>query len=63
MGATGVFRTMNSTRLLSNVIANEIICASEALDRIDENLVHGVAKKSRMGQGIVGSINGDRTII
>ena len=34
MGATGAYRTMISTRLLANVISNEIICASEAMYRI-----------------------------
>ena len=42
MGATGAFRSTISTRYLSQVIANEMICACEALDRIEEAPGKGV---------------------
>jgi len=42
MGATGTFRTFKSTSLLAQVLANELICASEALNRITEYPGKGV---------------------
>ncbi|MED5375432.1 MAG: aromatic amino acid lyase, partial [Candidatus Thermoplasmatota archaeon] len=62
MGATGSFRTMNSTRLLTNVIANEIICACEALERIPESPGSGVAKIRDWVRGIVPPLDGDRQL-
>ncbi|MBO96405.1 MAG: histidine ammonia-lyase [Euryarchaeota archaeon] len=62
MGATGSFRTMNSTRLLSNVIANEMICACEALERISERPGSGVAKIRDWVRGIVPPLDGDRQL-
>jgi len=44
MGATGTYRATKCTRFLSQVIANELICSSEALDRIEERPGTGVAK-------------------
>ena len=32
MGATGAHRSMKSSRYLAQVIANELICSTEALD-------------------------------
>ena len=43
MGATGTFRSLQSTELLGQVLANELICASEALDRIPHKPGEGVA--------------------
>ena len=43
MGATGAFRSLQSTELLGQVLANELICASEALDRIPHKPGEGVA--------------------
>ena len=62
MGATGAYRTMISTRLLANVIANEIICASEAMYRIDEKPGHGVSRVLEWSRGIVKPLNGDRAL-
>ena len=62
MGATGAYRTMISTRLLANVISNEIICASEAMYRIDEKPGHGVSKVLEWSRGIVKPLNGDRAL-
>ena len=62
MGATGAYRTMICTRLLSNVIANEIICASEAMYRIDEKPGHGVSRVLEWSRGIVKPLNGDRAL-
>ena len=42
MGATSTFRTVRSTELLSQVIANEMICSTEALRRIEPNAGQGV---------------------
>ena len=44
MGATGTFRSLQSTELLSQVLANELICAAEALDRIPHKPGEGVAE-------------------
>ena len=44
MGATGTFRSLQSTELLSQVLANELICAAEALDRIPHIPGEGVAE-------------------
>ncbi len=43
MGATGAFRSLQSTELLGQVLANELICATEALDRIPHKPGEGVA--------------------
>ena len=62
MGATGAYRTMMSTRLLANVISNEIICASEAMYRIDEKPGQGVSRVLEWSRGIVKPLNGDRAL-
>ncbi len=62
MGATGSFRSMKSTRLLSNVIANELICGCEALDRIVENPGTGVAEIKEWVRAIVNPLQGDRQL-
>ena len=62
MGSTGSYRTMIATRLLSNVIANELICACEALDRISEGPGEGVSKIRSLIRGIVKPLEGDRVL-
>ena len=62
MGATGAYRTMISTRLLANVISNEIICASEAMYRIDEKPGQGVSRVLEWSREIVKTLNGDRAL-
>ena len=62
MGSTGAYRTMISTRLLANVIANEIICSTEALDRIEEMPGDGVSKVVQWAREIVMPLNGDRVL-
>lgn len=62
MGATGAYRTMISTRLLANVISNEIICASEAIYRIDERPGQGVSKVLEWSRRIVKPLSGDRAL-
>ena len=42
MGATGTYRTYIATTYLSQVLANELICANEALNRIPEKSGQGV---------------------
>tara|TARA_B110000902_G_scaffold94932_1_gene112383 strand:+ start:1392 stop:2915 length:1524 start_codon:yes stop_codon:yes gene_type:complete len=44
MGATGAHRTFIMTKYLSQVLANELICSSEAMNRIEENPGIGVMK-------------------
>ncbi len=62
MGATGAYRTMISTRLLANVIANEIICASEAIIRINEKPGQGVSKVLEWSRSIVAPLESDRPL-
>ena len=62
MGATGAHRTMIATRLLANVISNEIICASEALHRIEEKPGDGVSRVLEWSRGIVMPLEGDRVL-
>ncbi len=59
MGATGAFRSLQSTELLSQVLANELICATEALDRIPHKPGQGVAGIHHWVRGYVGQYNGD----
>ena len=62
MGATGSYRTMNCTRLLSSVIANELICACQALENISEKPGLGVSKIRSWVRGIVLPLEGDRQL-
>ena len=59
MGATGAFRSFQSTELLSQVLANELICATEALDRIPHKPGQGVAGIHHWVREYVGQYNGD----
>ena len=62
MGATGAFRSLKSSRHLSQVIANELICAAEALDRIDEEAGDGVTKVHSWVREIVSPLTADRSM-
>ena len=62
MGATGTFRTLKATKLLSQVIANELICSAEALDRIDEDPGEGVTKIHAWIRDSVASLEIDRSL-
>ena len=59
MGATGAFRSLQSTVLLSQVLANEFICATEALDRIRHKPGGGVADIHNWVRKYVGQYDGD----
>ena len=60
MGATGAHRSMKSSRYLAQVIANELICSTEALDRISETPGHGVSKVHTWVRKIVAPLTTDR---
>ncbi|MED5452555.1 MAG: histidine ammonia-lyase [Candidatus Thermoplasmatota archaeon] len=62
MGATGTYRSLKSCQLLSQVLANELICSAEALDRIPESSGAGVTKIIRWVRTHVDSFNGDRVM-
>ena len=59
MGATGAFRSLQSTALLSQVLANEFICATEALDRTPHPPGEGVAEIVRWVRKYVDQYDGD----
>jgi len=59
MGATGTFRSLQSTALLSQVLANELICATEALDRIPHKPGEGVAEVHHWVRKYVDQYDGD----
>ena len=62
MGATGAFRSLKSTILLSQVIANELICSIEALEAIDEVPGKGVRKLAKWVRSNVDKLDGDRSL-
>ncbi len=62
MGATGCFRALQSSRLLSQVIANEMVCSTEALDRIEENPGAGVSKIHKWVRAKVSQLHADRAL-
>jgi histidine ammonia-lyase len=62
MGATGTYRAMQSSLLLSQVLANELICSTEALDGIDEAPGGGVNKVTAWVRSHVGKLDGDRSL-
>ena len=62
MGATGTYRSLKSSQLLSQVLANELICSAEAIDRIDESAGTGVSKIVDWVRTIVLPFNGDRVM-
>ena len=62
MGATGAFRAIQSTVLLSQVLANEMICSVESIGRIDERAGSGVVKIAGWVRQYVKPFNGDRAM-
>ena len=62
MGATGSHRAMRSSRYLAQVIANELIYSSEALDRISETPGDGVKKIHAWVRNIVPILTTDRSM-
>ena len=62
MGATGAYRALKCTLLLSQVLANEFICSSEALRRIDEEPGLGVKKISRWVGEKIAMLESDRSM-
>jgi histidine ammonia-lyase len=62
MGATGTYRALKSTKLLSQVLANELICASEAIDRISESPGDGVKKIHCWVRNYVNPMDSDRAM-
>ena len=62
MGATGTYRSLKSTQLLSQVLANELICSSEAIDRISEKPGSGVSKIVYWVRTHVSPFDGDRAM-
>jgi len=59
MGATGTFRSLQSTELLAQVLANEFICSTEALDRIPHKPGEGVADIHNWVRKYVDQYDGD----
>ena len=62
MGATGTYRSLKSTQLLSQVLANELICSAEAIDRITEKPGSGVSKIVYWVRTHVRPFDGDRAM-
>ncbi len=62
MGATGAFRATTTTRYLSQVIANELICSCEALDRIEEAPGNGVETLYEWVRNHVSPLESDRSL-
>ena len=62
MGATGTYRSLKSTQLLSQVLANELICSAEAIDRITEKPGSGVSKIVYWVRTHVRPFEGDRAM-
>ena len=62
MGATGTYRSLKSTQLLSQVLANELICSAEAIERISELPGVGVSKIIEWVRNHVSPFEGDRVM-
>ena len=62
MGATGTHRALKSSILLSQVLANELICSTEALENIQESPGSGVARVSEWVRKHVSRMEGDRSL-
>ena len=62
MGATGTYRSFKATKLLSQALANELVCSSEALDRISETPGDGVSKIHKLIRTIVAPLENDRSL-
>jgi len=62
MGATGAHRSLQSSILLSQVLANEFICSTEALEAIEELPGIGVRKLVSWVRSHVDRLDGDRSM-
>jgi histidine ammonia-lyase len=62
MGATGTYRSLQSTILLSQVLANELICSTEALDRIPHQPGTGVGIIHNWVRSHVAKYTGDKVM-
>ena len=62
MGSTGCYRALRSSLLLSQVIANEMVCSSEALDGIGLKAGKGVSKIHKWVRTMVTALQGDRSM-
>jgi histidine ammonia-lyase len=62
MGSTGTFRSLKSTSLLSQVIANELVCSIESLDRLEFQPGKGVVKLKNWVRKFVAPFAGDRVL-
>ena len=62
MGATGAHRSLKSSILLSQVLANEFICSTEAIEAIEESPGIGVRKLVSWVRSHVDRLNGDRSM-
>lgn len=62
MGATGTYRTFISTKYLSLVLSNELICANEALNRISQDPGNGVLIINKWLSKIVKPLTNDRSM-
>ena len=62
MGATSTFRSMQSTVLLAQVIANELICSNEALRRTDLDAGLGVRTTTEWVSSQVPALTSDRAM-
>ena len=61
-GAIGTYRTYISTKYLSQVLSNELICSNEALSRIPENSGKGVEIIKKWLSSMVKPLNADRSM-
>ena len=62
MGATGAHRSLKSSILLSQVLANEFICSTEALESVQESPGIGVRKLVDWVRSHVDRLEGDRSM-
>tara|TARA_Y100000746_G_scaffold230687_1_gene242752 strand:+ start:266 stop:1789 length:1524 start_codon:yes stop_codon:yes gene_type:complete len=62
MGATGTFRSLKSTTLLSQVIANELVCSIESLERLSIQPGNGVVNLKKWVRKYVEPFEGDRVM-
>ena len=62
MGATGTYRSLKSSKYLSQVLANELICATEALERLNESPGLGVKKIKDWVRTKVDKLDCDKTL-
>ena len=62
MGATGTYRSLKSSQLLSQVLSNELICSAEAIDRIPMGAGSGVSRVVEWVRTHVRPFEGDRAM-